>query len=87
MTDKDTSTQSQRLSMLDLHLTTLRHLRDQKQEINNIVKGCHVLIETDTVLGDRIELLNEKLSAIDTRLDIVNKRLRRLEDAIGRLAK
>jgi len=41
------------------------------EEIKTTIKGCHTLIATDTKLGERI--------------DIVNKRLRHLEQAVERL--
>ena len=46
-----------------------------ENEIKTTIQGCMVLMETDTLLSDRC-------AQIDKRIDIVNIRLRKLEDAI-----
>lgn len=42
-----------------------------KEELATTIQGCGVLVECDTKISDRI--------------DIVNKRIRHLEEAVGRL--
>ena len=48
--------------------------------LETTLRGCKVLVECDTVLGNRLDEQSR-------RIDIVNKRLRRLEDAIGEISK
>jgi len=49
--------------------------------IKTVIEGCLILVETDTVLGDRIDHLTKRVDVAHDRLDIVNKRLRMLEEA------
>lgn len=55
---------------------------DKFMELNEsdktIIQGCITMMETDTVLSERCD----ELSA---RIDIANKRIRRLEQAVERL--
>ena len=45
-----------------------------KQDIQTIIEGCLKIVETEELIGKRVDMLN-------ARLDIVNKRLRKLEEA------
>jgi len=49
--------------------------------IKTVIEGCLILVETDTVLGDRIDQITKRVDVAHDRLDIVNKRLRMLEEA------
>jgi len=42
------------------------------------LQGCEILIQTDTQLNIRVD-------QFEKRIDIVNKRIRRIEDAVARL--
>jgi len=57
-------------------------IMDKFMELNEsdktIIQGCMTMMETDTALSERIEHLSE-------RMDIANKRIRRLEQAVERL--
>lgn len=48
------------------------------RDIANVIEGCMRMIETDTALSDRMD-------HISARIDIVNKRLRKLEEINGKL--
>jgi len=45
-----------------------------KETCQALITAGHVLIETDSVLGEQVE-------SIKVRIDIINKRLRKLENA------
>jgi len=50
------------------------------ESIQNLTKAGHALIDTDTELGKRSDELSN-------RLDIANKRIRRLEEAVEEIAR
>jgi len=53
-------------------------IAELQASIKTTLEGCHVMMDTDTLLGDRSDELGQ-------RVDIVNKRLRRIEDAVKQL--
>jgi len=52
--------------------------RPVENEIKTTLAGCMVLVETGSALGVMMD-------GISYRIDIVNKRLRRIEEAVERL--
>lgn len=56
----------------------MQKIAELQQALATTLEGCSVLIETDKTIGERVD---EEAR----RTDIVNKRLRRLEDAVKRL--
>ena len=52
--------------LIEWQLKTQRDIKQLQNELVTTIKGCNVLVDTDTTLGDR--------------LDIANKRLRKLEN-------
>lgn len=46
-----------------------------QKDLETTLKGCNILMETDTALGQQID--NQK-----ERINIVNKRLRKIENAV-----
>jgi TolA-binding protein len=63
-------------------MNTVEKLIDEQLKtsatIKTMLEGCMVLVETDTVLGERMDQLS-------ARIDMVNKRLRKLEETNGKL--
>ena len=49
-----------------------------KASLQTTLKGVEILMKTDTQLSIRID-------QVDERINIVNKRIRRLEEAVARL--
>jgi LPS O-antigen subunit length determinant protein (WzzB/FepE family) len=48
------------------------------KDIANVIDGCMRMIETDTLISDRVDHVSD-------RIDIVNKRLRKLEKAMDQV--
>ena len=53
----------------------LEYKMQQAKELKQILEGCMALIECDTVISERVDQLS-------ARIDIVNKRLRKIETAL-----
>jgi len=57
--------------MIEWQKKVMDSLMELNESMKTTLEGCNVLVQTDTELGNRI--------------DIVNKRLRRIEEAVARL--
>ncbi len=55
-----------------------KSIAELRASLTTTLEGCQILMETDTLLSGRCDEL-------DRRIDIVNKRLRRIEDAVKQL--
>jgi len=57
------------------NMELVKHETTTARDLANLIAGCMVLMETDTALSDRLDQISE-------RIDIVNKRLRKIETAL-----
>ena len=57
---------------------TTASIEDLQAAGKTILEGCEILMQTDTQLSIRLD-------ALEGRIDIVNKRIRRLEEAVQKL--
>lgn len=67
------------IEMIQWQAMVLEKIVECHESDKTIIAGCMTMMETDTMLSDRCD-------EISRRIDIVNKRLRRLEDAVKELA-
>jgi len=55
-------------------------VQELKDSADTILKGCHVLMECDELMTQRLDTAAERIDAASNRIDVVNKRLRLLEE-------
>ena len=71
------------IEMIQWQAMILDKIMELHESDKTIIQGCMTMMETDTMISESTGLRCDELSK---RIDIVNKRLRRLEDAVKELA-
>lgn len=72
------SFERKQVEMIQWQAMVMESIQSLRDSLETTLKGCSVLVECDTTLGDRIDNLS-------TRIDIANKRLRKLETLTKKL--